>query len=83
MKPLPDDAGIVLYRKARSTKTHVGLYRSDEAGIESDPEYPWSTVCVEHGGVVCHHTRAAAETFLSHPEDWCPTCQEGARREES
>jgi hypothetical protein len=73
--PWPD--GLVLQRKARSTGTLVGLYKSDDAGIESDPEYPWSTVCEPHGGVVCHETRKAAEAALSHPEDWCPTCQEG------
>lgn len=77
-KPLPDHAGIVLYRKARSTGTHVGLYKSVEAGIETDPEYPWSTVCEPHGGVVCHETRKKAESFLSHPEEWCPVCQENA-----
>jgi hypothetical protein len=74
---LPDHAGIVMYRKARSTGTHVGLYDALEAGFESDPETPWATVCEEHGGIVCHATRKAAETYLSHPEDWCPTCQEG------
>jgi hypothetical protein len=74
-KPLPDHAGIVAYRRARSTGTHVGLYKSAEAGIESDPDYPWSTVCEEHAGVVAHHTRREAESYLSHPEDWCPVCQ--------
>ena len=73
---LPNHPGVVLYRKARSTGTHVGLYRSYESGFESDPEWPWSTVCDEHGGIVCHATRKAAETFLSHPEDWCPTCKD-------
>jgi hypothetical protein len=72
---LPNHAGIVLYRKARSTGTHVGLYKADEAGIESDPESPWATVCEEHGGVVCHANRRNAESYLSHPEEWCPVCQ--------
>ena len=75
---LPDHLGIVLYRKARSTGTHVGLYRSVEAGIEPDPATPWSTVCEEHGGVVCYATRQNAESYLSHPEQWCPVCQENA-----
>jgi hypothetical protein len=43
-KPLPNHVGLVAYRKAQSTGTHVGLYRSLEAGIESDPELPWATV---------------------------------------
>jgi len=55
---------------------NVGLYRSDDAGIESDPETPWATVCEEHGGVVCYETRKAAESYVAHPEQWCPVCQE-------
>lgn len=78
-RALPNHAGIVAYRKARSTGTHVGLYHSDEAGIESDPELPWSIVCEEHAGVVSCKTRKDAESYLSHPEDWCPTCQEATR----
>jgi hypothetical protein len=74
-----DGSGAVLFRKARSTGTHVGLYRSDESGIESDPDYPWSIVCEEHAGVTCHRTRKDAESYLSHPEEWCPTCQEHER----
>ena len=73
-KPLPPHAGLVAFRKARSTGTHVGLYQAQEAGIERDPEYPWATVCEEHGGLMLHPTRTLAEGWLSHPEDWCPVC---------
>lgn len=66
--------GCVALKKARSTKLLVGLYRSAEGGIESDEKLPWSTVCEEHGGVVCHPSRADAEAAMSCPEDWCPTC---------
>lgn len=69
-------AGLVSYRRARSTGTHVGVYRADEAGIESDPKTPWATVCEEHAGCVCHATRALAMSWASQPESWCPTCQE-------
>lgn len=68
-------AGCVTLRRARSTGTLVGLYRSLEAGLESDPDYPWSTVCEDHGGIVCHATRALATQGLSHPEEWCHVCQ--------
>ena len=67
--------GCCKLQKSREGTT-VGLYRSAEAGIETDPEWPWATVCEPHGGVVCHRTRAEAEAALSHPKDWCPTCQE-------
>jgi hypothetical protein len=67
--------GCVKIQKSRSTGQYVGLYRSREAGIETDPEFPWSTVCEDHGGVVCHRSRKDAESNLSHPEEWCPVCQ--------
>jgi hypothetical protein len=72
---LPNHAGIVAFRKARSTGTHVGLYRAGEAGIDSDPEAPWITVCEEHSSMVSHGTRRLAEQAMSHPEDWCEECQ--------
>jgi len=67
---------LVLRRKAHSTGTHVCLYRSAMSEIEMDPALPWTTLCEEHGGSVSHETRKNAESFLSHPEEWCPTCQE-------
>lgn len=66
--------GRVEARKARSTGTLVGLYRSAEGGIESDPELPWSVVCEDHGGVLSMETRAMASTAMSQPDDWCPVC---------
>jgi hypothetical protein len=73
---LPNHAGIVAYRKVRSTGTRVGLYHAEEAGIDSDPETPWMTVCEDHGNMVGHGTRRLAEQALSHPEDWCDQCQQ-------
>jgi len=69
-------AGCVTLRRAYSTGTIVGLYRSLDAGLESDPEYPWSTICEEHGGVSHQATLALATESLRHPEKWCPDCQE-------
>lgn len=68
--------GCVRLAYARSTGLLVGLYRAHEAGIESDEETPWATVCEEHGGVVCHTTRKLAEGWMVEPETWCPVCQE-------
>lgn len=73
-------AGCVALRRARSTGTIVGLYRGEEAELDTDEgRSPWATVCEgpdgeSHGGIVIHGTRALAEGWLSHPEDWCPTC---------
>jgi hypothetical protein len=63
---------VKLERKARSTGTVVQLIKNP--GAES--EMPWMTLCVDHGGCVCHDTRKLAEGWLSQPQDWCPTCQE-------
>ncbi len=74
-REMPDYAGLVDYRRARSTGTFVGLYKSSEAGMEEDPELPWTTVCEEHSTLVCHRTRALAASHLPHPEEWCEDCQ--------
>ena len=66
--------GCVAYRRARSTGTYVGLYYADEAGIESDPNWKWATVCEEHCSLMAHRTRALAVGWLSHPEEWCEEC---------
>jgi hypothetical protein len=63
--------------KARSTGTTVELH--PRGAYESDPDYPWSTVCVEHGGIVSHATKAAAKSFMAAPEEWCPGCQDASR----
>lgn len=68
-------AGCVAYRRAQSMGTYVGLYHADEAGIESDPEGKWATVCEEHHTLVTHRTRVIAASHLSHPEEWCEDCQ--------
>ncbi len=73
---LPNWAGMVALRTARATGTKVGLYRSVEAGIETDPECGWSTVCEEHHNLVCHSTRAHAEAAMPAPHDWCEECQD-------
>ncbi len=67
--------GCVLLRRARATGTLVGLYRSDEAGMESDPESPWATVCEQHHAIVCHATRANAVLAMPIPHDWCDDCR--------
>jgi hypothetical protein len=69
----------VTARKARSTGTMV--YLEDMGAGYSDGR--WMTVCETHGGCVCHSTRKLAEQWLSHPEDWCPTCQEGESKEKN
>lgn len=69
-----EPAGRVEVRRARSTGTLVGLYRSSKSGIESDPQLPWATVCEDHGSVVCAETRKLGRAAMSCPDEWCPTC---------
>lgn len=67
-------AGLRLTRRARVTGTQVSLYDGDESGMDTDGGR-WSTVCEPHGGIVNHTTYALALEWLSHPDEWCPTCR--------
>jgi hypothetical protein len=60
--------GLVQSTRARSTGTVIEVLdrRDDGEG--------WETICVDHGGVCTHDTRALAVSFASAPEEWCPTC---------
>lgn len=53
----------------------VGLYATEQAGFTAADGGHWATVCEDHGGIVQYELRRDAEAFLSHPEEWCPTCQ--------
>lgn len=68
-------AGCVTQRKCRETGTLVGLYHSDQSGMESDPELPWTTVCEKHNTLVSHTTLALAKMTLSHPTAFCDECR--------
>lgn len=71
--------GCYLIRKARETRTAVGLYHAGEAGLESDPEAlaaaPWATVCEVHGILVCHAAKRQAISWLAEPSGWCELCR--------
>lgn len=68
-------SGLVQKTRARSTGVDVGLYASEQAGMESDPEWPWSTVCEAHHAIVCHATLALARRSVPWPEGWCEECR--------
>lgn len=67
-------AGCLMLRRARSTKTLVGLYKAAEARLDEEGG-PYVTVCEPHAGCVNHETLKDARDFLSHPEEWCSVCQ--------
>ncbi len=69
--------GVVESRRARSTGTLVALLDGEHPEVDNDPHGGrWATLCEDHGGVVYHRALTDAKDFLSHPEEWCPTCQE-------
>lgn len=61
----------VIQRRARSTGTKVLLVAP---GIEADESEGWLTICEAHAHVISHETRRLAESWMSHPEDWCEEC---------
>jgi hypothetical protein len=70
-------AGLVQMRRARETKTYVGIYRSDDAGLDDGGgTTPYTTVCEEHGLNVAHETLAMARHHASNPTGWCSDCQD-------
>ncbi len=70
---LKENAGALLSRVARTTKTIVTLYNNEEANLDTD-DGKYSTVCEDHGYLVNHPTFTIAESHLSHPEEWCCVC---------
>ena len=64
---------VLIHRECRESATQVQLVYNYEA----DPTQPWETICVHQGGVCSHETRALAESFLSHPSEWCEDCMYG------
>ena len=72
--------GCVTQRKARQTKTLVGVYHSYQSGFETDPETPWATVCEAHGSIVCHSSLKAALSWAPDPQSWCQLCRHKDKR---
>ncbi len=76
-KPFPEAfrgrAGFIESRINRITKTEISLYDADKAGLESDPENPWATVCEAHGSIMMFASKSAARYHMAVPE-WCSTC---------
>lgn len=67
-------AGCVVIKASPVTGSMVGVYSSEQSGMESDPEYPWSTVCEVHNSCVCHHTLKLAFLAVRDSSDWCEAC---------
>jgi hypothetical protein len=74
-------AGCVSQHRNQVTKTVVGVYRNDQCGL--DDSEPWSTVCEDHGHVVCHDTLKLAQYHSADPAGWCESCMEVQDKKET
>jgi len=75
---IADVLGYRAHTRARSTGTTVILVDAYEQGLES-PEMGgdrWFLICDEHAGCCGWSVQSDARSFMSVPEQWCPTCQE-------
>lgn len=70
-------AGCVEQRRNRATGFVVGIYQTEQAGMETDAETPWATVCEEHHTICCHGTLALARSHAGDPKGWCEACRKG------
>lgn len=68
-------AGCVSQHRSRITGTLVGVYNSQQAGLEDDPTAKWTTVCEDHGYLVGHRTLALAISHAPVSHDWCEECK--------
>lgn len=74
--PVTSWAGYRYATRARQNGRLVVVVQSAEAGIEDDPALPWTIVCDEHDGCVCHETQQLAKRHASDPAAWCDGCRE-------
>lgn len=69
-----DLAGCVTQRISRLTGLKVGLYHSEQAGLDYSDRGTWTTVCEEHGCLVTHESLSLAKSHLADPAGWCEVC---------
>jgi hypothetical protein len=68
---------VVRKTKARSTGAIIEVVDNRERSYMDD-DNRWYTVCIDHGSLVGHTTRALAVSWSAEPESWCEQCQERA-----
>lgn len=64
---------IVRHTKARSTGATITVTRVGP-GSAFEQDAGWMTMCLDHGQLVFHETRALAEDNAVAPEQWCSDC---------
>ena len=68
-------AGCVQLRRARETKTLVGVYHGIQSGMEASPTEPWVAVCEEHGQILSCESLKLAKFQAADPKGWCSECR--------
>lgn len=61
---------LIQSHRCRLTGTVVDVVFDSYA----DPDQPWETICVDHGTVCSHPTRALAVSHAADPTGWCEDC---------
>ncbi len=74
------EAGLLRRARSRKTGTTTAVYRAEEQGIESDPEFPYAVVCETHGTIVCVGTRRQAFDTAPDPTQFCDDCRAAEAR---
>jgi len=67
-------SGCVKQFRSRATRTLVGIYHGEQAGLDSDCQ--WLSVCEEHHTCVQQATLASA-LLTRDPREFCDACREG------
>lgn len=71
--------GLVERRRNRITKSVIGVYHAEQAGLEAIPQDPWATVCETHSSVLRSATLRLARRSMTYT-DWCNECAEILRK---
>jgi len=66
---------VVYTRRARETGLPVSVIDNRDGSFDTD-DWPWATLCEDHGDYCTHETRRLAERFAPVPSQWCATCQQ-------
>lgn len=67
--------GLVSMSKCHRTKSLVGVYNVAQAGLSTDEDFPWSTVCELHDHLAGFKTLPLAKAAASDPDTFCDECK--------
>jgi hypothetical protein len=66
-------AGLVVRRRSRDTGHLYGIYRADQAGLDTSGG-PWVTICEDHN-TICNHPTLDEARYQAPSGDWCDACR--------